>query len=90
MLTKSIYLIGCVVGLLQMVYCYCNNTTYINIFVVLTVVPKAMRIEHIEMNEIKHVPHGKSHDSPVNIWYDLKQIATEFFSTGMHSGEVSL
>ena len=28
--------------------------------------------------------------SPVNIWYDLKQIATEFFSTGMHSGEVSL
>ena len=28
--------------------------------------------------------------SPVNIWYDLKQIATEFFSAGMHSGEVSL
>ena len=28
--------------------------------------------------------------SPVNLWYDLKQIATEFFSTGMHSGEVSL
>ena len=28
--------------------------------------------------------------SPVNIWYDLKQIATEFFSVGMHSGEVSL
>ena len=27
--------------------------------------------------------------SPVNIWYDLKQIATEFFSVGMHSGEVS-
>ena len=28
--------------------------------------------------------------SPVNIWYDLKQIATEFFSAGMHSREVSL
>ena len=28
--------------------------------------------------------------SPVNIWYDLKQIATEFFSAEMHSGEVSL
>ena len=28
--------------------------------------------------------------SPVNIWYDLKQIATEFVSVGMHSGEVSL
>ena len=28
--------------------------------------------------------------SPVNIWYDLKQIATEFFSVGMHSEEVSL
>ena len=28
--------------------------------------------------------------SPVNIWYDLKQIATEFFSTRMHLGEVSL
>ena len=28
--------------------------------------------------------------SPVNIWYDLKQIATEFFSARMHSGEVSL
>ena len=28
--------------------------------------------------------------SPVNISYDLKQIATEFFSAGMHSGEVSL
>ena len=28
--------------------------------------------------------------SPVNIWYDLKQIATDFFSLGMHSGEVSL
>ena len=28
--------------------------------------------------------------SPVNIWYYLKQIATEFFSAGMHSGEVSL
>ena len=28
--------------------------------------------------------------SPVNIWYDLKQIATEFFFAGMHSGEVSL
>ena len=28
--------------------------------------------------------------SPVNIWYGLKQIATEFFSAGMHSGEVSL
>ena len=27
---------------------------------------------------------------PVNIWYDLKQIATEFVSVGMHSGEVSL
>ena len=29
-------------------------------------------------------------DSPVKIWYGLKQIATEFFSAGMHSGEVSL
>ena len=29
-------------------------------------------------------------NSPVNIWYDLKQIATEFFFAGMHSGEVSL
>ena len=28
--------------------------------------------------------------SPVDIWYDLKQIATEYFFTGMHSGEVSL
>ena len=28
--------------------------------------------------------------SPVNIWYDLKQIATEFFSVGMHLEEVSL
>ena len=32
----------------------------------------------------------QSDNSPVNIWYDLKQIATEFFSAGMHSGEVSL
>ena len=29
-------------------------------------------------------------NSPVNTWYDLKQIATAFFSAGMHSGEVSL
>ena len=37
-------------------------------------------------------------DSPLATWravsanpgYDLKQIATEFFSAGMHSGEVSL
>ena len=29
-------------------------------------------------------------NSPVNIWYGLKQIATEFFSAGMHSREVSL
>ena len=28
--------------------------------------------------------------SQVNIWYNLKQIATEIFSVGMHSGEVSL
>ena len=34
--------------------------------------------------------NGYSISSPVNIWYDLKQIATEFFSAGMHSGEVSL
>ena len=25
-----------------------------------------------------------------NYWHNLKQIATEFFSAGMHSGEVSL
>ena len=25
-----------------------------------------------------------------NYWHNLKQIATEFFSVGMHSGEVSL
>ena len=30
------------------------------------------------------------HFSPVNIWYGLTQIATEFFSAGMLSGEVSL
>ena len=29
-------------------------------------------------------------NSPVNIWTDLKQIATEFVSAGMHSGEVFL
>ena len=28
--------------------------------------------------------------SPVNVWYDLKQIATEFVSAGMHSREVCL
>ena len=33
---------------------------------------------------------GYKEYSPVNIWYDLKQIATEFFSVGMHSEEVSL
>ena len=38
---------------------------------------------------------GKGHDIVVqsiyeNYWHNLKQIATEFCSAGMHSGEVSL
>ena len=33
---------------------------------------------------------GQVSCSPVNIWYDLKQIATESFSVGMHSEEASL
>ena len=33
---------------------------------------------------------GCCYFSPVNIWYNLKQIATDFFFAGMHSGEVSL
>ena len=32
----------------------------------------------------------KYHFSPVNICYNLKQIATEFLSAGMHSGQVFL
>ena len=34
--------------------------------------------------------NGKAWCSPVNIWYGLKQIATDFISAGMHSGEVSI
>ena len=37
-----------------------------------------------------YVDNGNCINSPVNIWYDLKQIATEFFFVGMHLGEVSL
>ena len=40
-------------------------------------------ISHFKAVRVNHI-------SPVNIWYDRKQIATEFVSAGMHSEEVSL
>ena len=47
--------------------------------------PKIEQFYYIFLHNVSHFCF-----SPVNIWYDLKQIATEFFSAGMHSGEVSL
>ena len=58
-----------------------------------TLIKRISLYTHIDYNYV--IPSNKHRVpihwySPVNIWYDLKQIATEFFSVGMHSGEVSL
>ena len=43
-----------------------------------------------EISEVRNRPVGIVQSIYENYWHNLKQIATEFFSAGMHSGEVSL
>ena len=51
--------------------------------------PKKSRINSIEIN-VDSTEDIIVHSIYENYWNNLKQIATEFFSAGMHSGEVSL